>query len=61
MRCFNESNNRPYRLSVSIGLVVAPAAEAATVDTLLARADELMYAEKKISRRSRVVDWSGPI
>jgi hypothetical protein len=36
--------------------VLAPAADAATVDTLLARADELMYAEKKISPSSRVVD-----
>jgi hypothetical protein len=32
-RCFNETSNRPYRLSASIGLVQAPAADAAAVDT----------------------------
>lgn len=48
-RRFNETSTRPYRLSVSIGLVQAPAADSATVDKLLARADELMYAEKRAS------------
>ncbi|BBY03795.1 GGDEF domain-containing protein [Mycobacterium seoulense] len=46
-RSFNETSARPYRLSASIGLVRASVAEHATVDELLARADELMYAEKK--------------
>lgn len=46
-RSFNEKRNRPYRLSASIGLVQVPVAEHATVDDLLARADELMYAEKR--------------
>jgi GGDEF domain-containing protein len=58
---FNETSNRPYRLSASIGLVQAPAADAATLDNLLARAGELMYAEKKISPNSRLADWSGLI
>lgn len=52
-RSFNETGGRPYRLSASIGLVQAPVAEHATVDELLARADELMYAEKKASPDSR--------
>ncbi len=51
-RSFNETADRPYRLSASIGLVQAPVAEHATVDELLARADELMYADKKSSRRA---------
>lgn len=51
-RSFNETGDRPYRLSASVGLVQAPVAEHATLDELLAQADELMYADKK-SRRSR--------
>jgi diguanylate cyclase (GGDEF)-like protein len=57
-RCFNEASDRPYRLSASIGLVQAPADDALTVDKLLARADELMYAEKKTSPSSRLANWS---
>ncbi|OBH27091.1 diguanylate cyclase [Mycobacterium sp. E342] len=52
-RSFNETTDRPYRLSASIGLVQATAAEHATIDELLARADELMYAEKKTSPSRR--------
>jgi diguanylate cyclase (GGDEF)-like protein len=57
-RCFNEASDRPYRLSASIGLVQVPANDAITVDNLLARADELMYAEKKTSPSSRLANWS---
>jgi diguanylate cyclase (GGDEF)-like protein len=53
-RNFNETSGRPYRLSASIGLVQAPAADTAGVHELLARADELMYADKKASRNSRL-------
>ncbi len=53
-RIFNETSDRPFRLSASIGLVDAPAGDAAGVDELLARADELMYAEKKASPYSRL-------
>lgn len=59
-RRFNETNNRPYRLSASIGLVQAPFDAAMTVDRLLARADELMYAEKKTSLSSRLANWLDP-
>lgn len=44
---FNETGNRPYRLSASIGLMRVPATDSSTVDDLLARADKLMYADKK--------------
>lgn len=47
LRCFNEAETRPYRLSTSIGLMRVPATDISTVDELLARADELMYEEKK--------------
>jgi GGDEF domain-containing protein len=51
--------SRPERkaatcLSASIGLVPAPVADNPGVDELLARADELMYAEKKASPNSRL-------
>jgi diguanylate cyclase (GGDEF)-like protein len=46
-RSFNEFQERPYRLSVSVGLVHVPAEDAETLDGLMARADRLMYAEKK--------------
>lgn len=48
---FNATSGRPYSLSVSIGLVKASAVDTATVDQLLARADESMYAEKKANSR----------
>jgi diguanylate cyclase (GGDEF)-like protein len=47
LRCFNETEARPYRLSTSFGLMRVPATDFRTVDELLARADALMYEEKK--------------
>jgi diguanylate cyclase (GGDEF)-like protein len=44
---FNDTDVRPYRLSVSIGLMPIPATNDRSVADLLAQADELMYAEKK--------------
>ena len=44
---FNETQNRPFRLSASIGLVEAWPTDFATLDQLLAHADELMYREKR--------------
>ncbi|GAA2772576.1 sensor domain-containing diguanylate cyclase [Mycolicibacterium pallens] len=52
---FNDAHDRPYTLSASIGMVQVPVhtAETETVDELLARADELMYEEKKGKPDSR--------
>jgi GGDEF domain-containing protein len=47
-------------LSASIGLVQAPASDVASVDELLARADELMYAEKKAGINARLAGMIGP-
>ena len=46
LKTFNDRSDGPYRLSASIGVVQASATDFTTVDELLARADELMYAEK---------------
>jgi diguanylate cyclase (GGDEF)-like protein len=54
LRTFNETEARPYNISASIGLMGVPATDSDTVDGLLARADELMYAEKKARPGSRV-------
>ncbi len=51
---FNKTGDRPYRVSASIGLVQVPVSDTANVDELLARADELMYAEKTASPGSRL-------
>jgi diguanylate cyclase (GGDEF)-like protein len=56
MRGFNATKVRPYRLSTSIGLMRVSATDHSTVDELLARADELMYEEK----RTRVVSCPNP-
>ncbi len=53
-RKFNETQNRPYHLSASVGLVEAWPADCGTVDQLLASADELMYEEKKTKAGSRI-------
>lgn len=46
-RQFNETNDRPYQISVSIGLAHGWPADPRTLDKLLAHADELMYDEKR--------------
>ncbi|MET4430177.1 sensor domain-containing diguanylate cyclase [Mycolicibacterium sp. 624] len=53
---FNAMETRPYRLSTSIGLMRVPATDTSTVDELLARADALMYEEK----RTRVTPCPSP-
>lgn len=47
VRQFNETHDRPYQLSVSIGLAHGWPADPRTLDKLLAYADELMYEEKR--------------
>lgn len=47
MQDFNDTEVRSYEVSTSIGLMAVPAGDTSTVDELLARADELMYEEKK--------------
>lgn len=47
MQHFNDTEVRSYEVSTSIGLMAVAAGDTSTVDELLARADELMYEEKK--------------
>jgi diguanylate cyclase (GGDEF)-like protein len=57
-RRFNETSERPYRLSASIGVARTPSdGSSVTVDELLTQADELMYEDKKSNVNSR--DWTG--
>jgi diguanylate cyclase (GGDEF)-like protein len=44
---FNDSSLRPYRISASFGLMSVCATDSGSVDELLARADELMYRQKR--------------
>ncbi len=44
---FNDTHDRIYRLSASIGLLHVWPADTGTLEELLARADELMYEEKR--------------
>lgn len=46
-RRFNDRAARPYRLAASIGVVHVPHTDTSSLDELLARADEAMYAEKR--------------
>jgi len=46
-RRFNETGTRNYQLAASIGVVEVPRTDISTLDELLARADELMYEDKK--------------
>ncbi|WP_319435823.1 diguanylate cyclase domain-containing protein [Mycobacterium sp. RTGN5] len=50
---FNADSDRPYALSASVGMVPVQPADSGTIDELLARADELMYEEKKVKPTSR--------
>jgi diguanylate cyclase (GGDEF)-like protein len=50
---FNETHDRPYRVSASIGLLHVWPADTGTLEQFLARADELMYQEKQASPDSR--------
>lgn len=44
---FNETHDRVYCLSASVGLIHVWPADSCTLEQLLARADELMYEEKR--------------
>lgn len=50
---FNDASDRPYRLSASVGQVRIWPGDAYTLDQLVARADKLMYEEKRASLNSR--------
>ncbi|MGE2835360.1 diguanylate cyclase domain-containing protein [Mycobacterium sp. SMC-4] len=51
---FNDAHTPPNRLSVSVGVIAVSAADAGTLDELLSRADELMYADKKSKTATQV-------
>jgi diguanylate cyclase (GGDEF)-like protein len=57
---FNRSGGAPYRLSISIGMVVHDHDRPRTIDDLLKEADALMYAEKQRKSRERGLNIQGP-
>jgi diguanylate cyclase (GGDEF)-like protein/PAS domain S-box-containing protein len=50
---FNSEAKREYWLSFSTGIVISQNSREADIETLLKRADELMYEQKRKSRSSR--------
>lgn len=52
-RRFNESSDRPYQLAASIGVVHTSPNDDRTLEDLIKRADELMYADKVKRKASR--------
>jgi two-component system, cell cycle response regulator len=53
LRCWNGDVNRRYPLSLSIGIVPGDAAQLSHLETLLDRADAVMYEEKQSKKISR--------
>jgi diguanylate cyclase (GGDEF)-like protein/PAS domain S-box-containing protein len=47
LRLFNEKTERGYKLSLSMGVVAYDPEQPVSIETLLARADSLMYEEKQ--------------
>ncbi|HEY9295802.1 MAG TPA: GGDEF domain-containing protein, partial [Phormidium sp.] len=44
---FNQKSDRPYQLSMSIGIQCSLPQDNVALETLLAQADELMYTQKR--------------
>jgi GGDEF domain-containing protein len=47
VRVFADRNPRPYYLSLSIGSSSAPPGETTTLDSLMEKADRMMYEQKR--------------
>jgi diguanylate cyclase (GGDEF)-like protein len=56
LRRHNAESANAYELSLSIGIVCAGSDASSTIETLLARGDELMYEEKRSKQRGRDAD-----
>jgi diguanylate cyclase (GGDEF)-like protein/PAS domain S-box-containing protein len=54
LQLFNEENQLDYILSFSVGFVSVGPEEISSIEELLAKADALMYEQKKSKRQSRV-------
>jgi len=47
----SRKGNRPYKLGLSIGCTIYDPEAHCTVSELIARADELMYRQKKVNKK----------
>jgi len=50
----NATAGRPFRLAASVGIIIADPGHPETLETLLERADALMYAQKRAKKAARV-------
>jgi two-component system, cell cycle response regulator len=57
----NSRGTRPFALSLSVGIAHYDPASPCSIDDLLARADALMYAEKRNKRNRLMADYPGPL
>lgn len=55
----NETGDSPHHLSLSVGMAQADEVGVTSVEELLARADEAMYAQKRVKQKSKRVSSSG--
>ncbi|PHV71231.1 hypothetical protein CS063_05945 [Sporanaerobium hydrogeniformans] len=51
---FNNSSHKPYELSISIGALPFTSDENATLESLLSRADKLLYSQKQIRKKRKL-------
>ncbi|MEW6067172.1 MAG: diguanylate cyclase [Nitrospirota bacterium] len=52
---FNSKGGRPYKLSLSIGIVCYDPEKPASIDELLIQADKLMYEQKQMKKKSNEI------
>ena len=52
IKTHNETSDHKYKLSISVGIAVYDPGSSDTIDTMLSKADELMYKNKSLKKRT---------
>lgn len=60
-RTFNTQSSQPYQLSLSVGVVVVDSDNNLSLDDLISKADEAMYAHKRSKKPWHAMVESGPL